>query len=130
MLHSGLAGANGVALSSDRSYVLVAEFIANRIRRFWLRGPRALTSEVVATFEGRPDNIRKTNSGDFWVAVTIERTSIPTAIKINGNGKILRTLPLNPYYNATSVFSEFKEFGNKFCVGSVMESFVGVLHKV
>ena len=51
-----------------------------------------------------------------------------TAIKISGNGKILRTLPLNQYYNAISAFSEFKEFGNKFYVGSVEENFVGVLN--
>ncbi len=40
--------ANGVAVSQDGSFVLVAEFLAFRIQRYWIAGPRAGSHEVFA----------------------------------------------------------------------------------
>ena len=70
----GLSGAAGTVVSRDGSFVLVSEIIANRTHKFWLRGPKAYTSELVFTFQGRSDNIRKTPKGDFLVAVNVGRT--------------------------------------------------------
>ncbi|GMN57983.1 hypothetical protein TIFTF001_027077 [Ficus carica] len=130
VLLSGLSGANGVAISQDCSYLLVAEFIANRTRRYWLSGRRASTSEVVATFQGRPDNIRRTPLGDFWVAVNIPRPGVanslePTAIRIDGAGNNLQTFPLDKYYKGTTI-SEFLQRGVQYYAGSVDANFVGV----
>ncbi|EXC52180.1 Strictosidine synthase 1 [Morus notabilis] len=125
VLLSALSGANGVAISSDPP-----ETIAYRTRRFWLRGTRAFTSEVVAKFPGRPDNIKRAPSGDFWVAVNIPRTevpsSVPAEIRINGAGGNLQTLPLDQYYNTT--VSELLQRGSRYYAGSAQADFVGVFN--
>ncbi|KAK7292091.1 hypothetical protein RIF29_07777 [Crotalaria pallida] len=56
MLLSGLAVASGVAVSRDGSFVLV-ELVANRVTRFWLKGPRA-NPELFWQLAGRSDNIK------------------------------------------------------------------------
>ena len=45
-LLSGLYFANGVALSSDESFVLVNETLMYRIQKYWLKGDKAGTSEI------------------------------------------------------------------------------------
>ncbi|KAK4753535.1 hypothetical protein SAY87_001639 [Trapa incisa] len=64
----GLAFPNGVALSKDKSYLLLAETGNFQILRYWLSGRRAGTSEPFAQLARYPDNIKSTESGDFWVA--------------------------------------------------------------
>ncbi|KAE8660107.1 Protein STRICTOSIDINE SYNTHASE-LIKE 10 [Hibiscus syriacus] len=68
-----LAFANGVALSEDRSFLLVAETAACRILRLWLRGPNAGNVDVFAELPGFPDNIRRNTKGEFWVALHSKR---------------------------------------------------------
>lgn len=69
ILLRGLAFANGVALSKDRSFVLVAETTTCRILRLWLDGPNAGNFEVFADLPGFVDNIRRNSKGEFWVAL-------------------------------------------------------------
>ncbi|KAG8372085.1 hypothetical protein BUALT_Bualt12G0029800 [Buddleja alternifolia] len=69
VLLRGLAFANGVALSNDRSFLLVAETTTLRITRFWLQGPNAGKTDTFAELPGFPDNIRRNSEGDFWVAL-------------------------------------------------------------
>ncbi|XP_062115809.1 protein STRICTOSIDINE SYNTHASE-LIKE 12-like [Humulus lupulus] len=131
VLLRGIGGAAGVAISSDRSFVLVTEYIAKRIIKFWLRGPMAFKSQVILKLQGRPDNIKKTPTGDsFWVAVNTMSPgglTIPMAIKINGNGDVLHTLPLDCYYFNTTI-GEFNQRGSHFYVGSLEADFVGLLN--
>ncbi|GMQ11131.1 hypothetical protein CsSME_00053888 [Camellia sinensis var. sinensis] len=47
VLLRGLSRPSGVAVSSDRSFVLVSENSANRILKYWLRGPKANTAEIL-----------------------------------------------------------------------------------
>ena len=74
-LLDGLAFANGVALSPDEDFVLVAETGKLRIHRVWLTGARAGASEVFAEVPGFPDNLSVggTPGSDggplFWCAV-------------------------------------------------------------
>ncbi|GMN57984.1 hypothetical protein TIFTF001_027081 [Ficus carica] len=126
-----LAGAAGVALSADGKYALVTEFLAKRIRKFWLQGPKANTSEVVVTLEGRPDKIRSTYFGNFWVAMNVQNSTetpnVPKAVKINGDGEILETLNFDKYYGSTMI-SEFNQRASRFYVGSMEADFLGVLY--
>ncbi|XP_010504622.1 PREDICTED: protein STRICTOSIDINE SYNTHASE-LIKE 10-like [Camelina sativa] len=69
VLLQGLAFANGVALSKDRSFVLVVETTTCKILRLWLSGPNAGTQDVFAELPGFPDNIRRNSNGEFWVAL-------------------------------------------------------------
>jgi hypothetical protein len=66
--------ANGVAVAQDDSFVLVAEFLAFRITRYWLTGPRAGTHDVfVDGLPGYPDNITRTPDGHFLVGLSLQR---------------------------------------------------------
>lgn len=76
-LMSGLWFANGVALSHDESYVLVADSVQMRIHKYWLRGPKAETSEVwLDNLPGPPDGISRSSDGNFWVAIYSKPPSI------------------------------------------------------
>eukprot|EP00192_Tetraselmis_astigmatica_P021863 CAMPEP_0117664066 /NCGR_PEP_ID=MMETSP0804-20121206/8989_1 /TAXON_ID=1074897 /ORGANISM="Tetraselmis astigmatica, Strain CCMP880" /LENGTH=290 /DNA_ID=CAMNT_0005471209 /DNA_START=837 /DNA_END=1709 /DNA_ORIENTATION=+ len=69
-LAEGIWYANGVALSSDESFVLVVETWTLRVLRFWLRGPKAGTMErFVSDIPGYPDGISRSSDGNFWIAV-------------------------------------------------------------
>ncbi|KAJ0048878.1 hypothetical protein Pint_16360 [Pistacia integerrima] len=83
VLLKGLSGPAGTAVSPDGTFVLVTEFIGKRIQKYWLKGPKANTAEVLITFKGRPDNIKRNPGGDFWVAVNQE-TIIPLVMKPEG----------------------------------------------
>jgi sugar lactone lactonase YvrE len=66
--------ANGVAVAADDSFVLVAEFLAFRITRRWLTGPRAGSQDVfVDGLPGYPDNITRTPDGHFLVGLSLQR---------------------------------------------------------
>lgn len=52
ILLRGIAFANGVALSKDRSFILVAETTTGRILRLWLDGPNAGNSDIFADLPG------------------------------------------------------------------------------
>jgi sugar lactone lactonase YvrE len=113
--------ANGVALSSDESFVAVNETYRYRISRYWLKGPKAGTTEVLIDgLPGFPDGISQSGRGTFWIAMFTVRNSagdflaprpllkkmvanLPRAlwpkpepyglaIEIDENGKILQSL--------------------------------------
>nr|WP_240901341.1 SMP-30/gluconolactonase/LRE family protein [Thioalkalivibrio sp. XN279] len=66
--------ANGVALADDGAFVLVNEFLAFRIRRLWLTGPKAGAHDIFADgLPGYPDNITLTPSGTFLVGLSLAR---------------------------------------------------------
>ncbi|XP_033968335.1 adipocyte plasma membrane-associated protein [Pseudochaenichthys georgianus] len=65
---------NGIALSPDEHFLLLAETSIGRILRFWLKGPQAGTKEVVMdNMIGYPDNIRRSDHGTFLVGITTPR---------------------------------------------------------
>ncbi|KAK1310261.1 Strictosidine synthase 1 [Acorus calamus] len=67
VLLRGLFFANGVAVSKNKSYVLVTETTQNRIQRYWLSGAKNGISEIWVELPGSPDNIKRNNEGNFWV---------------------------------------------------------------
>ncbi|MCB1034455.1 MAG: SMP-30/gluconolactonase/LRE family protein, partial [Acidobacteria bacterium] len=77
VLLDGLYFANGVALSRDEDFVLVNETYRYRILRYWLKGPRAGTSEVFAeALPGFPDGVSANRQGTFWVALFTVRNPL------------------------------------------------------
>ncbi|XP_075484683.1 strictosidine synthase-like [Primulina tabacum] len=127
---TGLAVPNGAVVSKDGSFVLVAEYIACRIIRFWIKGPKANTTDIFVNLPGNPDNIKRTRSGDFWVPVNIQKlqpklTSFPLGQKINEHGQILETVNFYAEYNSTYV-TEVQEHRGSLYVASVYTDFVGV----
>lgn len=70
VLLSSLYFPNGVAVSQDGSFVLVAESFRFRVRRYWLRGDRAGESDIfIDALPGTPDNISTSKDGTFWLAI-------------------------------------------------------------
>lgn len=64
--------ANGVGLTSDESFVVVAETALSRILRYHLKGPKKGTSDVfIEGLPGLPDNIQEDGSGGFYVTLVI-----------------------------------------------------------
>jgi len=62
--------ANGVVVAADDSYVLVNETGRFRIRRHWLSGPKAGTTDTFYdNLPGYPDGISRSPRGTFWVAM-------------------------------------------------------------
>ena len=70
-LAEGFSFANGVALSEDESFLVVAETGTYQLWRVWLKGAKAGTKELFTdSLPGFPDNVRwsPTRKG-FWVAI-------------------------------------------------------------
>lgn len=96
VLLRGLAFANGVALSKDRSFVLVAETTTCRIHRLWLHGPNAGKVDIFGELPGFPDNIRRNSKGEFWVALHAKRGLLSKWVVSNTwAGNSLLKLPLS-----------------------------------
>ena len=89
-LLSGLYFANGVALSSDESFVLVNETLMYRIQKYWLKGDKAGTSEIfIENLPGFPDNVSSNEEGIFWVALFNPRNNF---VEISSNKPFLRKI--------------------------------------
>ncbi|KAM4615677.1 adipocyte plasma membrane-associated protein [Polymixia lowei] len=65
---------NGIVLSPDEDFLLLAETSIGRILRYWLKGSKAGTKETVMdNMIGYPDNIRLSDHGTFLVGITTPR---------------------------------------------------------
>lgn len=77
VLLRGLNFANGVAISDDQRYLLVAETGSYRILRHWLEGPDAGNTEVlIDNLPGFPDNINNGRNGRFWIGLVAPRNPL------------------------------------------------------
>jgi sugar lactone lactonase YvrE len=72
VLMRNLAFANGVMLSDDESFVIVAESMASRIMKYNLKGPKAGKYEIfIDGLPGLPDNIHSDGQGGFLVTLIV-----------------------------------------------------------
>lgn len=77
VLLKGLYFANGVALSKNEDFVLVNETYRYRIQRYWLKGPKAGTSDLfIDNLPGFPDGVSANRRGTFWVALFTVRNDL------------------------------------------------------
>ena len=68
VLMEGLGGAAGCTVSSDGSFVLVSQFTKYNIIRYWIKGPKAGSSENFSNSPSRlhPSSIKRIGStGNF-----------------------------------------------------------------
>jgi sugar lactone lactonase YvrE len=66
----GLAFANGVALSKDEDFVVVAETAGRTVVRRWLTGNRAGMRDLLCQgLPGYPDNVARGSDGLIWVTL-------------------------------------------------------------
>ncbi|KAH0762673.1 hypothetical protein KY290_018746 [Solanum tuberosum] len=128
-----LSKLSGVALSKDKSYLLVSEAIGKRITRFWLEGAKANSSDVFTNIDGNPDNIKRTVSGNFWVAVVsvklkllIIPTIVSTGQRMNQLGEVVETRDFTAQYKSLNGITEVQEYNDKLYIGSLDQNFIGV----
>jgi sugar lactone lactonase YvrE len=77
VIMSGLNYANGVAVSADQLFLLVAETANYRVQRYWLGGPNRGRSEVVLdNLPGFPDNIDTGLNERFWIGLVAPRNEL------------------------------------------------------
>jgi sugar lactone lactonase YvrE len=73
--------ANGVALSQNEDFLVVSETYRYRLTRYWLKGPKAGTSDVfVDNLPGFADNVDGNRHGSFWVAMFTVRNKVADAL--------------------------------------------------
>ncbi len=73
-LMNDLYFANGVAVSPDQSFLLVADTGRYRLWRIWLRGPQQGESEIfIDNLPGFPDGVSSNGHDRFWVALVTPR---------------------------------------------------------
>ncbi|KAB2020380.1 hypothetical protein ERO13_D07G061900v2 [Gossypium hirsutum] len=128
VLLKNLPGPAGVAVSQDGLYALVSNYNANNTIRFWLRGPRADTYEII-NFQARPNNIQRTLVGDFWEAAAMVKQStqtlVPIGQRISGLGLVLQTVNFERWYG-NKLISEVQEFRDALYVASPDVDFIGI----
>ena len=117
-----------------------------KIFRFWLRGPKAQTSELFAQLGRSPDNIKRNQNGEFWIALNTGRAVLkslvpkkfsgkvvfprwirdPIALKFDGDGNIVDAVDGGGGSSLESV-SEVEEHGGSLWIGSAVKPFLGVM---
>jgi sugar lactone lactonase YvrE len=145
-----LSFANGVCLSADESFLLIAETSAYRIRKYWLTGPESGRNEIlIDNLPGFPDNISLGSDGRFWVAMPSERNALldtllpkppflrrvvwalPDALQpeasritfvfaLNGDGEVVSNLQADG--KAFHYVTGVREHGGSLYLGSLMEA--------
>ena len=80
--------ANGVAVSPDQSFVLVAEALGNRVMRYWLTGDKRGQSEVFIEKVMGVDNLDVNSRGMFWIPSSAEGIML----EVDKDGNIIRKL--------------------------------------
>lgn len=76
-LLKGLYFANGVAVSPDQTFVLVAETGKYRVRRLWLKEPKeGMEDTFIDNLPGFPDGISSNGTDKFWLALVTPRQAM------------------------------------------------------
>ncbi|CAN7064696.1 unnamed protein product [Brassica oleracea var. botrytis] len=130
VLMEGISGGAGCAVSSDGSFVLVTEFIKSNIKKYWITGPKAGSTEDFTSSVSNPDNIKRIGAtGNFWVASVKNKVVVPTdpsAVKIDYSGKVLQTISLKNEFGDT-LLSEANELDGKLYIGTLTGPFAGIM---
>nr|TKW09080.1 hypothetical protein SEVIR_6G068600v2 [Setaria viridis] len=131
VLQSGVTYPNGIAISADRSHLIVALTGPCKLMRYWIRGPKAGTSELFTDLQGYPDNVRPDGKGGYWVALHREKYELPfgkdshlVAIRIGSQGEKLQEMTGPKDVRPTEVVE--REDG-KIYLGSVELSYVSIV---
>ncbi|KAL3514058.1 hypothetical protein ACH5RR_026775 [Cinchona calisaya] len=125
VLLNNLMFANGVASSKNGDFLLVTETTNGRVLKFWLESSKVGKFEVFAQLPGRPDNIKRNQRGEFWVAVNSNdwNNRYGLLVKLSQNGNILKTLRAEDG-ERWRYSSDVDEENENLWIGSVIESHV------
>lgn len=156
VLLDGLYFANGVAVSPDQQFVLVAETSEYRVTRYWLQGSKAGSHDVfIDNLPGAPDGVLANGKGTFWLSLATPRLAdldqvlphpwlrrivarLPKALSpkpqrygfvlgLNSDGKV--THNLQDPQGGYAIITNVVEHDGKLYFGSLYETAIGVLTK-
>ncbi|KAL4859800.1 Adipocyte plasma membrane-associated protein [Chlorella vulgaris] len=155
VLADGLWYANGVALAADESFVAVVETCSMRVRRHWLKGPKAGSMDtLIDRLPGWPDNIVESSNGGFWLCLVLpdmplvhkvlpqpwlrslvaklpERLLPPKpqwgcVLRLSAQGEVVQALT-DPDGRHVSHISSVTEHADKLFIGNLAKDYVSVL---
>jgi sugar lactone lactonase YvrE len=131
VLKDDLPYPNGVAVSYDGTYVVVAHTVPCQAHKYYLQGAKAGRYELLADLPGYPDNVRRDGKGGYWVALNQEKarpdaTTAPVkhlvGVRLDGNGVEVEELTA-----AKGVtLSEVTERNGTLWLGSVELDYIGI----
>ncbi|KAL6615606.1 hypothetical protein ACP70R_037876 [Stipagrostis hirtigluma subsp. patula] len=131
VLESGITYPNGIAISADRTHLVIALTGPCKLLRHWIKGPKAGTSEPLADLPGYPDNVRPDGRGGYWVALHREKSELPfgpnshlLAVRIGADGQVLQVMRGPKNVRPTEVV---EREGGKLYMGSVELPYVAVV---
>ncbi|WCJ33367.1 strictosidine synthase-like 2 [Euphorbia peplus] len=105
VLLRNLSFPNGVALSEDGTFILVAETNQCRILKYWIKTSKV---EVFAELPGFPDNIKRSPRGGYWVGINSKRDKfVEWILSYPWIGNALIKLPID-LMRLYSFFSMYK----------------------
>ncbi|KAJ1442173.1 Strictosidine synthase, conserved region [Sesbania bispinosa] len=140
VLLKGLQFPNGVALSKDNSFLLLAQSTTFEILKFQLGDSKAT---FFAQLPRSPDNIKRNAKGEFWVALNSGRkiqlqneiegakplkTVDPVAVKFDEKGNVIEVLD-GDYGKQLNSVSEVEEHEGSLWIGSAVQPYVGLIIK-
>ena len=133
LLQAGMTYPNGVALSADRTHLVVASTGPCKLLRHWIKGVNAGTSEPFADLPGYPDNVRPDTKGGYWVALHREKNELPfgrdshrLAVRVGNDGKIVEEMRGPKKVRPTEIM---ERSNGKIYFGSVELPYVGVVKR-
>lgn len=122
VLIDGLYFANGIALSPEEDFIVVAETGHSRLQRYWLTGPKKLTSEVfIDGLPGLPDNLRPNGKDGFFVPLVLARDAqTPVISQVLAPFPSIRKIVARSLSLIELFFSQIEEYyPNYFCKRAV-----------
>ena len=153
LLHD-LHFANGVAVATDESYVLVVETARYRVRRLLLDGAPS-SGVIIDGLPGFPDGISNAGDDTFWLTIAAPRHPLVDALsrygaarrmlaaapqemlpeagriglvmRVNDAGMVLESLH-DRRPDGLSMITNAEQVGNKLYLGSLEGSAIGVVH--
>ncbi|MEW5316240.1 MAG: hypothetical protein WDW38_007621 [Sanguina aurantia] len=94
VLATGFWFSNGVALAADASYVAFVETNRMRVMRYWLKGDKTGSVDVlIDRLPGFPDGISRAPDGSFWVALVSRPSPVLKYLRYRLVRTILSQLP-------------------------------------
>ncbi|CAE6113998.1 unnamed protein product [Arabidopsis arenosa] len=130
VLVSNLQFPNGVSISKDGSFFVFCEGDIGSLRRYWLKGEKAGTTDVFAFLPGHPDNLRMfilrlpiTARTHYSFQIGLRPHGL--VVKYSPEGKLMQVLEDSEGKVVRSV-SEVEEKDGKLWLGSVLMNFVAV----
>ncbi|KAF3522481.1 hypothetical protein F2Q69_00050407 [Brassica cretica] len=127
----GLFRSTGCAVNSNGSFVLVSQLAGHDIKRYWIKGPKAGSSEDFNILINSPESIRRIGSTEnFWVvsAMSYSYGVNQSAVVLDSNGRESRDLQGVSIWeeNGDNLVSEVNESNGSLYIGTFTGNYVGI----